>query len=77
MVHAYDFGALQKKAKGPNLISTSMGGWLLHLESGTRERERRKEMNKKKKKQKKVKSKKDYFNDIKKDRRKLLWGVFV
>jgi len=40
MVHAYDFGALQKKAKGPNLISTSMGGWLLHLESGTRERER-------------------------------------
>jgi hypothetical protein len=76
MVHAYDFGALQKKAKGPNLISTSMGGWLLHLESGTRERERRKEM-KKKKKQKKVKSKKDYFNDIKKDRRKLLWGVFV
>jgi hypothetical protein len=72
MVHAYDFGALQKKAKGPNLISTSMGGWLLHLESGTRERERRKEMKKKTKK-----SKKYYFNDIRKDRGKLLWGVFV
>jgi hypothetical protein len=72
MVHAYDFGALQKKAKGPNLISTSMGGWLLHLESGTRERESEREMKKKTKK-----SKKYYFNDIRKDRGKLLWGVFV
>jgi hypothetical protein len=25
MVHAYDFGALQKKAKGPNLIAKLMG----------------------------------------------------
>jgi hypothetical protein len=47
MVHAYDFGALQKKAKGPNLISTSMGGWLLHLESGTREREKKRNEKKK------------------------------
>jgi hypothetical protein len=72
-----------------SLISTSMGGWLSEFSrelgffiwnqarESEREKKRNEDRRKEMKKKKRKKSKKYYFNDIGKDKGKLLWSVFV